>query len=143
MKNNPLLQLCAMLLASMFFYAALVKLMDYELAQASMRKQVFPLPIADVLSWLIPVLELLTVLLLLFRPSQRLGLWSSFVLLIAFTVYIVIAMNGTFGDRPCSCGGILQHLSYPWHIAFNLLFLGISIVGLCLSRQIKQSAVQR
>lgn len=143
MKNNPLLQLCAMLLASMFFYAALVKLMDYELAQASMRKQVFPLPVADVLSWLIPALEILTVVLLLFHPLQQVGLWSSFILLSAFTLYIIFAMNGVFGDRPCSCGGILQHLSYPWHIVFNLLFLGVSIIGLCLSGQIKQSAVQR
>ena len=130
MKKETILTLCSTALAVLFFYAAIVKLIDYDHAQASMRKQVFSNSIADILTWLVPAAELITVLFLLYRPTQTLGLWTSLVLLILFTAYIVLAMRGFLGERPCSCGGILQRLSYPWHILLNLLFLAISILGL-------------
>ena len=39
-----------------------------------------------------------------------------------FTVYIILILN--FSDFvPCSCGGVLENLSWKEHVVFNVLFI--------------------
>jgi putative oxidoreductase len=123
--------------ALLFFYAAVSKLMDYEKSKREMLNQVFPVAIAQVLVWAVPLIELVIVFLLLYRPVRLKALYATAALLAAFTLYIAITMSGVFGRIPCSCGGILRHMSYWVHLGFNLIFIVLAVLGIALEKQWK------
>ena len=55
----------------------------------------------------------------------------SFALMVMFTTYIIIILN--FSDFiPCSCGGVLEDLSWSEHIVFNLFFIVLAILGILI-----------
>lgn len=124
-------------LALMFFYAAYSKLLDYDTSRQEMLNQVFPRPVAMELTWMVPCIELLIVLALLFNSSRLIALYASAILLTAFSLYISISMSGVFGRVPCSCGGILKHMGYWTHLAFNVFFIVLAVLGIALERQWK------
>lgn len=130
LNKRTALNVISGLLAAMFFYASFSKLTNYEKAESDMRNQVFTQPVAEVLTWLIPGIEILIVLLLLFPQTRKTALWASLGLLTVFTAYIALIMTGIFGRIPCSCGGILQRMSYGIHLLFNLFLICISLLGI-------------
>jgi phage shock protein PspC (stress-responsive transcriptional regulator) len=42
---------------------------------------------------------------------------------------------------PCSCGGVLQQLSWKQHLIFNLFFLLLAVVGIVLESNPKKSII--
>ena len=130
MKKNTILNLITAVIAVLFFYAATSKLMDYSKSAWEMHNQVFPDTIAGILTWFIPVIELILMLALLFPKTRIKALWGSLFLLSAFTIYIGIVITGVFGRVPCSCGGILKNMPYHLHLIFNLFFIAIALTGL-------------
>ncbi len=132
MKKETMLHLISGLIASLFFYASFSKLLDYDKSQWEMRNQIFPPAMAWVLTWAIPLTEIVLMVTLLFPKTRRKALWGSLVLLTIFTLYIAIVMTGVFGRIPCSCGGILKNMSYGTHLIFNLFFIAISLIGLAI-----------
>lgn len=119
-------------LATLFCYAAISKLLNYEQSQREMLNQVFPSAWALVLTWLVPSVELVIAMLLLIKGTQHLALWAATLLLLAFSIYIAVVMTGAFGRVPCSCGGILKNMSYGAHLIFNLCFVIAGCFGLVL-----------
>lgn len=132
MKKETILKFICGIIAALFFYAAFSKLMDYDKSVGEMRNQIFYTSIANILTWLIPSVELLLAFFLLFPSTRTIALWSSLFLLSAFTIYIAIVMSGVFGRIPCSCGGILKNMSYGTHLVFNLFFIANALLGLSL-----------
>jgi hypothetical protein len=46
-----------------------------------------------------------------------------------FTTYIVIILN--FSENiPCSCGGILENMTWGQHLVFNCIFIIIGAIGI-------------
>lgn len=135
--KEKLLKVIAGIIAALFFYAAMSKLVDLDKSRQEMRNQVFPTLIADVLWWLVPLTELVLVSLLLYLPSRLRALYGSVALLSAFTIYIAITMTGVFGRVPCSCGGILSHMGYGTHLLFNLVFIGLALGGIAIDNEWK------
>jgi len=125
---------CATLLGALFAYAALSKLFNYEQSRKEMLNQVFPDQIAITLTWLIPTLELLLAAMLLWVQFRKQAFAFSLALLSMFSIYITVSMTGVFGRIPCSCGGVLGHMSYSVHLLFNLFFVLISLLGLMASQ---------
>jgi putative oxidoreductase len=123
------------LIAIMFFYAAISKLSNFEISKMEMMNQVFPRAVAAQLVWLVPVIELSITFLLVLKSTQLTGLYVSALLMAAFSVYISISMSGAFGRIPCSCGGILRHMSYGTHLVFNLFFLVIAVLGIIIKQR--------
>jgi len=69
-KKEVQLKMLSALVATMFGYAAITKLRNYEQSNWEMRNQVFPDGVADVLTWLVPVIELIVAVFLLSKCSQ-------------------------------------------------------------------------
>jgi len=122
--------ICAALIAIMLCYAALSKLTAYQLSKEQMLNQVFPNVIALQLTWLIPVVELLITLTLVFEKTMLKGFYASLLLMTAFSIYISLTMSGLFGRTPCSCGGVLKNMSYATHLLFNMAFIILAIIGI-------------
>lgn len=130
MKNEKLIKIVSAPVAVLFFYAAVSKLMDFDKSRWEMRNQIFPAPVAEVFTWLIPAIELVVMLLILFSQTRKAGLWASVGLLGIFSLYIAVVMTGVFGRVPCSCGGILRNMPYGVHLLFNLLFIRLALYAL-------------
>ncbi|OAQ41974.1 hypothetical protein A5893_02315 [Pedobacter psychrophilus] len=119
----------------MWTYAALAKILDFDLNIQQMHNQIFPIWMADLLSYAIPIVELLIVILLLMNKTLWLGFAGSGFLLTIFTIYIILTVSHFFSRIPCSCGGIISSLSWTQHLIFNSFFLILSLF--CLSHQLK------
>nr|WP_139377370.1 MauE/DoxX family redox-associated membrane protein [Daejeonella lutea] len=94
-----------------------------------MSKQVFTAEVADILVYLVPFTELVLAGLLCFTLTRIYGFVLSAVLLAWFSIYIVLILAGVFGKIPCSCGGVLSQLGWSEHLAFNLVFLALALIG--------------
>lgn len=129
------IEIVAGLLILMFTYAASIKLMEYDQSKLQMMKQLIPAGTAPVLTWLVPVAELTIVGLLLFKKTRLIGLYASAGLMLLFSGYIAVAMSGWLGQKPCGCGGILEHMSYWQHLVFNLFFVGAAIASIILQKR--------
>lgn len=125
----------AIVIALMFFYAACSKLLDFDKSKREMMNQVFPKSMALFLVWAVPFTELLITMGLINKYLRLKALYASLFLLVLFSLYISITMTGIFGRVPCSCGGILRHMSYWAHLAFNFFFIVLAVLGIAIETQ--------
>jgi uncharacterized membrane protein YphA (DoxX/SURF4 family) len=117
----------------MFIYAATTKLLDYQNFVSQLSQSPIIGAYALPASILIPVLEIV-ISLMLFHPTTRfVAFFAAFHLMSMFTAYIYIILN--FSDFiPCSCGGVLEKMTWTQHIFFNLAFVALAIVGIFLTK---------
>lgn len=135
MKKEAILKLLSGIIALLFFYAAVSKLVDFDTSKHEMLNQIFSRDISLILVWVVPITELVIVGLLIFNFTRLLGFYASLILLFVFSIYIAITMSGVFGRIPCSCGGILKNMGYWPHLIFNLLFIVLALLGIAIERQ--------
>ncbi|WP_439487820.1 MauE/DoxX family redox-associated membrane protein [Algoriphagus sp.] len=137
-KTNPypntltpvLAEGASLLLAAVFAYTAVSKVYDWSGTRMAMYNQVFPIGMAEVLLYVLPVVEMVVAVLLLVPGWRRTGLLLSVVLLSLFTGYVALVWMGFTERVPCSCGGVLSSLGWGEHLVFNLVCLGIAVWGL-------------
>jgi len=113
----------------LLLYTAASKLMDYDKFQLQMSKSPITTDYAHILVWVVPSLEIIISILLLISRTVALGLYSALALMLLFTVYIYAILN--FSDSiPCSCGGVIEKMSWKQHLIFNLVFIGLALLGI-------------
>lgn len=127
-KKEMISFIAAVLLILLFAYAAVSKLVDHQRFVEQM--QLAPVPLmklaAPVLGWVVPQVEIVIVLMLLFERYRRMGLICSFFLLLAFELYISgMLLSGL--DLPCTCGGLISKLQWGQHLVFNGVFMIVAI----------------
>lgn len=120
-KYNITETIC-LLFILLFMYASISKLMDFENFQVQVGQSPLISAFASWIAWLVLILEL-TIALLMCIPKFRIwGLYGAFSLMTFFTIYIFIVLNYS-SFVPCSCGGILEKMSWKVHLVFNLVFV--------------------
>lgn len=124
------------LLVLLFMYTGFNKLFGLHDFTTSMYNQPIPHPLAYVLARVIPIAEILAAACLLFPVTQKIGLFTSFILLAIFTMYIGLILLHVFPRVPCSCAGIFRHISWQQHLWINLLLLALT--GLALYPTLKK-----
>ncbi|QEC74674.1 MauE/DoxX family redox-associated membrane protein [Mucilaginibacter ginsenosidivorax] len=129
-----------LLLILLFTYAAASKLLDIGRFRLQLYLQPFPHWFADLLLYLLPALELALALLLCIPRWRLIALISSACLLAVFTVYISLALLHFWDEVPCSCGGILNRMSWNVHLAFNWAFILAAITAIALHLTDNQAA---
>lgn len=115
----------------LFVYAAVSKLLDFENFEVQLGQSPLLSVFAWWISWIIPSLELLTVFLLILPRFRILGLFATLSLMTMFTVYIFIILHFS-SFVPCSCGGILEKMSWNTHLIFNVFCILCSVTALVL-----------
>jgi len=113
----------------LFVYAAVSKLLDFENFQLQIEQSPLLSAFAIWISWIVPLLEMIIAVLLMIRKSRRFGLYLSMCLMTMFSAYIFIMLHFS-SFVPCSCGGILEKMSWDVHLVFNLIFVGMAITAL-------------
>ena len=115
-------EITAALFALLYLYAAASKLLDFESFNRQLGLSPLLSAFAVYLAWAIPLLEI-GIAVLLFVPNLRsAALFMAYGLMALFTAYIYIILNYS-SFVPCSCGGVLEQMSWDQHLLFNVAFL--------------------
>ena len=129
--GRGIIEVIAALLILLFLYTGLSKLHARENFFGVLSFSPLIKSNAYLLSWVIPIVEILIGALLFFPVTRKMGFISSFILMIFFTACIAYMLLFS-SNLPCACGGVLRKMSWPQHLVFNIFFTGLSAWGLWL-----------
>lgn len=129
--KSRIVEIIYLLFVLLFVYAAVSKLLDFENFKVQLGQSPLLSAFASWVSWLVPIVELILALLLLFPRWRMIALFAAFSLMLMFTVYIFIILNYS-SFVPCSCGGILEKLGWKEHLIFNIVFIILAAVGILI-----------
>ncbi|MCL9809853.1 MauE/DoxX family redox-associated membrane protein [Flavobacterium luminosum] len=124
-----LIEIVSLLYVVLFIYAAVSKLIDFENFKVQLGQSPLLSAFATPVAIGVPVLEIVIAVMLLLPKLKLYGLLSGFTLMVMFTAYIYIILN--FSQFiPCSCGGVLEKMTWNQHLIFNLSF--VLLAGLAI-----------
>jgi uncharacterized membrane protein YphA (DoxX/SURF4 family) len=134
MKRSIIVEAIAILYIILFLYTGISKWLDYYIFIETVGTTPLFRPIAGQIAIILPATEILISIFLFIRRTRQAALYASLVLMILFTGYIIYILN--INEKiPCSCGGILQEMSWKQHLIFNGLFILLAITGIWLSKK--------
>jgi uncharacterized membrane protein YhaH (DUF805 family) len=128
-EQRPLMFIITFLLVFLYTYTAVGKLIEINKNEAVLSHLPLIGNYAFIIVWLIPVAELLIVALLLFHRTHATGFYLSVCLLSVFTLYLVYMLL-TAERLPCTCGGVLEKMTWKQHVLFNLCFITLNLIAL-------------
>lgn len=117
--------------ALLFIYAATSKLLDFNTFRIQLGQSPLLSAFANWVAISVPGIEIFIAILLLTPKYRLIGLYASYLLMAMFTTYIYIILNFS-AFVPCSCGGILQKLTWNQHLVFNSVFILLAIIALII-----------
>ena len=138
MKKSFFIELICSLLVLLFIYTGLSKLLDFSTFHLQLSKSPFITNYANAVAWILPAVEIVIALALVFKRTRLLGLYGSLFLMTMFTAYIYAMLHYSY-DLPCSCGGIISKMSWTQHLWFNTGFTALCIGGILLESAKKNS----
>lgn len=136
--NKPVIivDIITALLIVLFVYAASSKLFDYAQFKLQLKRAPLIASYAGIIASLLPIGEFTITVMLTVKNTRLHGLYASLFLLLVFTFYITgLLLSGI--NLPCSCGGIIQALSWRQHLVLNFSFIALSIMGIALQENRK------
>jgi len=119
------------LLAMLFVYASVSKLLDYNVFKMQLSRSPFITHFSAIIAWLLPTTEIITGALFVVPKWRLIALYASLFLLTLFTAYLIAMLNFSY-YIPCSCGGVLSSLSWKEHVIFNTVFMLLCIIAIFL-----------
>ena len=122
----------------LFVYAAISKLTTFEAFQVQLAQSPLLSAFATSIAYAVIGIELIITLLLTNKNTKLLGLYLSYGLMVAFTIYIYLILNFS-NFIPCSCGGVLEKMGWTEHLWFNAI---VSILGLA-AIYLQETALKR
>ena len=128
-RKQLLTNITAALFILLFVYTAASKLADYETFTVQLGKSPMLTAFSDSVAWFIPAIEVVIAVLLAIPSFRLVGLYLSFALMVMFTSYIV-AITSYSEFIPCSCGGVLQTMSWDEHLVFNIAFVLLAVIAI-------------
>lgn len=140
-SGSALIICISALFICLFTYAAISKIRDFEAFQVQLGKSPVITVYAHFFSWTVPMIEILISILFLFNHFRTLALYASFTLMVAFTTYIIMILNFS-AYVPCSCGGVLQNMTWSQHLVFNILFILLSIIAILFAQTDNKSLLR-
>jgi hypothetical protein len=128
MKRKNIFGVAVFLSAVLFAYSAGAKIFDLPGYRSRIGDLPLPLWIAQPLTWLVPSVEILVVVLLLVPRTRLVGLISAVSLLVVFSVYLLYLTQ--YPILSCACGGMLEQIGTGWHLSLNGGFILLGAAGL-------------
>ncbi|MFD2887768.1 MauE/DoxX family redox-associated membrane protein [Chitinophaga cymbidii] len=131
MKKKIILEIIYVSFLILWAYAAFSKLFAFDIFSTQLGKSPLLRSVAPVAAIGVPVIELVLAAMLIMERTKKIGLIGSLVLMVIFTVYL-IGILAFSTDIPCSCGGLLQDLTWKQHVFFNLGVIVLATIGVFL-----------
>ena len=138
MKRSTIIEIIAIWFVILFLYTGISKLMEFSVFREQIGQSPVLKPFAAWIAWILPLSEFVVALLLFIPRTRSKGLNGSLALMILFTGYIVAIL--LLDDHvPCSCGGIIELLSWKGHLVFNGICIGLAGTAIYLQRSDRSS----
>jgi hypothetical protein len=134
MKRKLIVEVIAFLLMLLFLFASVSKWLAFKTFIGDINNQPFPNWLTPWITNLLPPIEVLIVLALMFEKTRTAGFYASLILMSAFSIYSAAVLLKFFNYIPCSCGGIIKNLTWRENLLLNLFFVAISIAGIVLRK---------
>ena len=125
------IEIISSILILIFAYTGITKLIELERFRTIISLSPVISWAANVISFVLPIIEIITAIVLVVPGSRKWGLFVSFFLMCLFTLYIGY-MTFFAPDRSCSCGGVLENISWQGHLIFNVVVTGLTGTGIWL-----------
>lgn len=138
LKSNMIVEFITILYISLMLYTAVSKLSDYNLSREQMAMMPLLRPISHIVAWLLPMIEIMLAVLVFLPVTRVKGLYGVTGLMVLFTIYIMYMMTN-YQHLPCSCGGLIETLSWTGHLVFNLIYIMLGILAIVLHEKGGQS----
>jgi uncharacterized membrane protein YphA (DoxX/SURF4 family) len=137
MKRSTLIEIIIFLYTILFLYTGINKLLEYEVFKENLSETPLVGRIASSIALGLPLLEILVTIMLIIPRWRIIGLYAALALMAIFTTYVIAIL--LFDKKlPCSCGGIIQQLSWQEHLLFNITFILIALWGIALQKREKK-----
>ncbi len=111
----------------LFFYASISKVLDFENFQIQIGQSPLLSALTGIISYSVIIIEIVVAIFLSFRQTRLFALYISLFLMSAFTAYIIIILNYS-PFIPCSCGGVLEKMTWTEHLIFNVIAMIMAII---------------
>jgi putative oxidoreductase len=128
-KRTMIVDVISALFILLFVYTAINKFMAVNDLKSVLKDYPLIGSIPILVAWALPITELLVALWLFIPRFKLLGLYSSLALMTMFTLYLGYILSFTT-KLPCTCGGMLQKLSWPQHLIFNIFFIILASIAI-------------
>jgi putative oxidoreductase len=130
-KRYAITEVISAIFIFLFVYTALSKIFTFNLFAQTLKETPLIGGIAIYIAILLPAVELILSLLLLIPRTRRFGLYSTFALMLVFTLYLGYMILFT-PHRPCTCGGVLEKMTWTQHLIFNIFFTILSLIAILM-----------
>ena len=135
---NIIIEAITAILLLLWIYTGLTKLIHYDKFSFEAGRSPFLQHIASVVAITVPITELIIAALLIIKRTRVTGLYASLFLMTLFTGYVYIMLHYAY-DLPCSCGGIIELLTWKQHLLVNAMVTILTAIAILL--QNKQSSI--
>lgn len=138
MKKTTILETITVLYIILFLYTGISKVMDFGVFKEQIATSPLLAPVSRLIAIAVPAVEFLATLMLIVPRWRLKGLYGSLGLMVAFTGYIiaVLLLNK---EIPCSCGGVIELMSWSQHIIFNSIFIALAITAIFIEKRVKHN----
>jgi len=134
MKISTITEIIALLFVILFLYTGISKLMDYSVFREQIALSPLLAPVSNWVAILLPATEIIISVVLFIPRSRLIGLYASLILMVLFTGYVVYILN--YNEHlPCTCGGVLEALSWKQRLILNGLLIALAFTGVLLGRR--------
>jgi putative oxidoreductase len=132
-KKGVIIESVSALFILLFAYTGITKLAVIKDLLKVLKKYPLIGQFYELVAWGLPITELAVVLLLIIPRTRIAGLIASIGLMSVFTIYLSYML--IYAPKlPCTCGGMLQQLTWPQHLVFNIVFILLGVAAYWLSR---------
>ncbi|PSL45693.1 methylamine utilization protein MauE [Chitinophaga niastensis] len=136
--RKNIVEIIALLFVILFLYTGISKVMDYPVFKEQIATSPLLAPVSRWISWMLPLSEFVVTVLLVIPRWRLKGLYAALGLMLIFTGYIIFILN--FNEQlPCSCGGVLEILSWKAHLIFNGIFIALALAGIAIGKRLMQA----
>lgn len=132
---NLTIEAITAVLLLLWIYTGLNKLIHYDKFSFEAGRSPFLQHIAPLVSIAVPPGELVIAVLLIFRRTRVAGLYASLFLMTLFTGYVYIMLHYAY-DLPCSCGGIIELLTWEQHLLVNFMLTLLTATAILLQSRL-------
>ena len=133
-KEQLIIDIVAILYILIFVYTGVYKLVNHRVFYLQLIGHPLLKDYAHIVSWVVPVVEVVAALLLAFSITRMKGIYLSLATMSCFTIYLIY-MIVTHPKLPCSCGGIVNSLSWRQHVMVNTLYILMGITAIILHKR--------
>lgn len=139
MNKKIIVEVISLTYILLFIYAGASKLLDYERMHRQLGMTPWLTSVSGLIAWAVPAIEILVSLTLIIPRWRLQALYACLILMVLFELYIISILKFSPANFiPCTCGGLLQQMSWHTHIIFNLAFILLALIGIRFEKQLRE-----